>query len=322
MREIWGKAKNTHVVAHIIRAFRRYTLRNGSQLAAGIAYFSFVSIVPVLMLVFSAIGLTLTVIQPQILDNFEAAIRQLLQTELNPTGNPDLVDQIVRPIEESLHNWAALGLVGLAIALWFGSTWMGNLKRAIRVQLRPELGEPEERLPLPLDLAANLGILLVLFVGVMVTFIAMWGAFTLGSVVGYPKTLSVLVSVVAGTLVFYLMFRLFSIERLPRRAIWEGSVLGGLGLGLLQLVATGLFQLLSHNLTAVTFGSVIVLMIFMNLFANLALITAAWIGTWEPYPPKAAKTPPAEPADPAAGLETPDYSVSEATSTPSTDSMS
>jgi membrane protein len=109
----------------------------------------------------------------------------------------------------------------------------------------------------------------------------MWLTVSLGTQIGIPKTLSLLVSMVAGTLLFAMLLWLFSIDPLPKRAILEGSIVGAVGLGALQLAATGLISVLSENISYATFGSVIVLMVFMNLFAQLILLVAAWVGTWE-----------------------------------------
>jgi membrane protein len=231
------------------------------------------------MLVFSALGLTLKVVQPDLLAQFKAAVDSTLESEI------ELARQINDVIDKSLDNWALIGVLGVLIALWTGSAWMGALKRAVRVQLRPLLGKPEGKLPLPLDILANLGILIVLVVGVLITFLAMWLTLSLGAQIGFPKTISVLTSVVAGTLLFWLMLRIFAVDPPPRVALWEGSILGAAGLGVLQLVATELVTLLSHNLTVIGFGAafawIFILMLFMNLFASLILLVAAWVGTWE-----------------------------------------
>jgi membrane protein len=315
LRRRWERLTSVHVVAHLLRALERYNTRLGGQLAAGIAYHSVVSIVPVVMVLFSILGFMLTVVYPQWLVGLTQSIRDVL------SNSPELADAILTVIEPALHGWAALSIVGLLVAIWSGSSWMGALKRGVRVQLRAELGKPEERLPLPLDLVANLGILLLFFSGVAVTFLAMWLTVSLGAQLGVPKTISLLVSMVAGTLLFAMLLWLFSIDPLPRRAVLEGSIVGAVGLGVLQLAATGLISVLSQNISYATFGSVIVLMVFMNLFAQLILLVAAWVGTWErrprrprpattipsriPRSPRRSRHPRSAPKDPSSAPEQP-----------------
>ncbi|MDR1790858.1 MAG: YihY/virulence factor BrkB family protein [Propionibacteriaceae bacterium] len=273
MRARWEWFCQLSVVAHLIRAVRRYFSRNGAQFAAGIAYYSVVAVVPVCMLAFSILGMTLTVIQPAWLANIESTIRSILAQQ------PELTAQILDAITKALHSWTAVGVTGLVVALWIGSAWMGNLKRAFRVLLRPKLGEPEPKLPFWLEIPVNLGILVLLFLGVLATFFASAVTLSLSGQLGIPRVFSVITSVVVGFGLFLMILRLFSVEKLPFWHLAQGSIIGAVGLGVLQLMTTWIIQIFSNNVSAATFGSVIVLMIFMNLFASLILLVAAWVGT-------------------------------------------
>ena len=62
------------VVAHAMSANTRYGQRLGAQFAAGVTYFSVLSIVPVLMVAFAATGVMLTVIAPDALVQIKDAI--------------------------------------------------------------------------------------------------------------------------------------------------------------------------------------------------------------------------------------------------------
>jgi len=279
-------------VAHLARAGTRFSERLGSQFAASIAYFSLIALVPLLMLCFSALGLALTVFYRDALAQVTTWITSTLKDQSVIGG-----DQIVADVTGALNSWTVIGPVGLVTALWLGSVWMGHLKRALRVQLRPELGVPERRLPLPLDVLANLGMLAVTLVGVLVTFAAAPMTLTVGSdfltTIGLPgagwrwlaRVASIVVSVVVGTGLFWVLFVMCAVDPFPPHAVVAGSVIGSVGLAVLQLATTYLIGVFGSNLSAAIFGPVFVLAIFLNLFARLMLMVAAWVGTWEAPPP-------------------------------------
>ncbi len=160
MAQWWQQFSQRLVVAHLLRAFERFNVRGGGQFAAAVAYFSVLSIVPILMLAFSILGLSLTVLWPDAL----SAVQERVTHELANYG--DLGEKLVGVVTGALNNWAALGITGLAIALWSGATWMGNLKRAVQALMREEYDRPPKQHPMPLDLLVNFGGLLVLIVAV------------------------------------------------------------------------------------------------------------------------------------------------------------
>ena len=301
MKAWWQWVSTRPAIAHLLRAGERFGSRLGSQFAAGIAYFSVVSLVPILMLCFSAVGLTMTVFFPQALANIEQLVRDSLSGQSQMAG-----DQILDVVTNALEDWAAIGSTGLVAALWIGGTWIGNLKRAIRVQLRPELGTPEKRLIWPLDVLANLGMFLALLVGIIVTFAAMPLTSMVGSdtvaALGLPAWLgtwtvraaSLAVSLLAGAGLFWMLLRLCAVDPMPHRAVLIGSLIGSVGLAMLQFVVAYLIAVFSRNASSALFGPVIVLMLFLNIFATLVLLVAAWVGTWAVPVPEPA---PAEPVE-------------------------
>jgi len=68
-------------------------------------------------------------------------------------------------------------------------------------------------------------------------------------------------------------------DRQPWPVVRRGALIGAIGLGLLQYSAGLLFNLFSTNKAAAIFGPVIVLMLVLNMFAQLILFVAAWIAT-------------------------------------------
>jgi membrane protein len=306
MLKWWEEFSKRPLVAHVLRTVDRFNVRGGGLFAASIAYFSVLSLVPILMLAFSVLGLVLTVVNPSLLGVIEDA----LTSSLKAYGN--LGDTLTTVITTSLGNWAAIGLIGLAIAFWTGANWIGNLKRAARALMREDYDNPPKQLILPLDILVNFGALLVLFVGVALSWAATTVATVLGKEVGQwlgvsgsfgwsvlIRGVGFVVSLGIGTLLFWWMFRWFALTPVRRRLLWIGAAVGAAGMVILQALAGYLIGIFSGNVTASLFGPVIVLMIFLNLFATLILYVAAWLATAHPVPATAAIEPPAEEPEPA-----------------------
>ena len=83
----WEVFSQRPFVAHLLRAVDRFNVRGGVQLAAAIAYFSVLSLVPILMLAFSGLGLTLTVLRPEALGQIEQWIHAQLAVD-STLGKP------------------------------------------------------------------------------------------------------------------------------------------------------------------------------------------------------------------------------------------
>lgn len=288
MLQWWEEFSRRPFVAHILRAVERFNVRGGVQLAAAITYFSVLSLVPILMLAFSALGLTLTVFLPDALGAIELWIRGQVHAE------SEFGRDLYRVIASALNNWASILGVGLLIAIWVSSGWVGNLKRAVRLLMRTDVDDPGKQLPLPLDVLANFAGLVGLLIGVAATFAASAVATSLGSTVGrwlgfedtpvwtwLLRLVSLVISLAAGAGLFRLLFGWFSPHPIPTNLAWVGAGIGSTGLLVLQSLTGYLLSAFSRNLGFAVFGATLVLMLFLNLFATLLLFIAAWLATAE-----------------------------------------
>lgn len=286
MLQWWAEFSQRPLVAHVLRALERFNVRGGVQLAAAITYFSVLALVPILMLGFSALGLTLTVLRPEALSALEAWIKsQLVPEAVVGSGIYDV-------IAGALNNWASIGLVGLGITIWVGSGWVGNLKRAVRLLMREDVDRPGKQLILPLEILANFAGLIGVLVGVAATFAASAIAAGLGTTIGgwlgfadvagwswLVRVAGLAVSLAAGTVLFRMLFGWFAPNPVPVHLAWVGAAIGATGLLVLQALTGYLIGAFSRNLSTAVFGSTIVLMLFLNLFATLLLYIAAWLAT-------------------------------------------
>jgi membrane protein len=286
--EWWKRFSQRPFVAHLLRAVERFNVRGGAQLSAAITYFSVLSMVPILMLAFSVLGFTVTVFRPDALVAVESWLHDQLRADSGiGKGLYDL-------IYNSLNNWASIGLVGLGITMWVGSGWVGNLKRAVRLLMRIDVDNPGKLAPMPLDVLANFGGLIGIILWTAATFLTAAVATSLGSTVGdwlgfggslgwtlVLRLVGFVVSLALGCVGFRLLFGWFNPTYVPSHLAWVGAAIGAAGLLILQALAGYLFGSFSRNLGFAVFGSTIVLMLFLNLFATLILYIAAWLATSE-----------------------------------------
>ena len=287
MKEWLQRLKGKPWVAHLLRAVERFLNRLGNQFGAAITYFSVLALVPILLFAFAVLGFVLTVLRPDLIDNAVAAFADAVVT-LDPSDQRQLVAQIT----DTLSDWRGVGITALLAAVYSGAGWMGNLKNAIRAQLRPDFDLAEAQGNLIKKTLINLLTLLGLIVLIAITFaLASLSTALADNVVGWLglteigwlspllRIVPIVFSVGAGWVLFMYLFTVLPEDRQPWPVVRRGALLGAIGLGILQYSTGLLFNLFSTNRAASIFGPVITLMLFFNLFAQLILFIAAWIAT-------------------------------------------
>lgn len=102
------------MVAHLIRATERFNDRLGNQFGAAITYFSFLSMIPIMMVSFAAAGFILAS-HPNLLEDIFSKI-------LMNVSDPTLASTLKNTINTAVQQRTTVGLVGLGIALYSGVT--------------------------------------------------------------------------------------------------------------------------------------------------------------------------------------------------------
>lgn len=295
-------------VAHLLRANKRFGDRLGNQFGAAITYFSVLAVVPIIMFAFSVVGFILTVaphLRQELLHQVGSALGGLDSGTRN---------SILSVIKNALDHYAAIGIVGLLSALYSGAGWIGNLKDAVRAQWRESFDLRVKRENFLIKFVSNIGILIGLLVLIWITFaLASVSTSLSGTIVGWLglnsigwlqpvlAVVPIIISVGAGWLVFMYLFLVLPETREPWKAVRRGSLIGAIGLGVLQYLTSFLIGRFASSPSAALFGPVIALMVFLNLFARLVLFVAAWIGTAEhPAEPDFANLEDREDTDEAA----------------------
>lgn len=272
-------------IAHLIAAGKRFGERLGSQFGAAITYFSFLSILPLLMVGFWVLGIVLKGNQTAI-DN----VKENVQQQIPGTFTSDIIDAAVQ-------NGAAVGIVGIVLALYSGVGWMSNVRAAVQAQWRPqfEKTEAEKRktsfvVQWLKDLLTLVGLGVALLVSVVLTSVGGAAQSTvLGWLglddVGWLKpvfaVVPILLAVVADTVVFVWFFRMMRIPTYtpPKGAVLKGAIIAAVGFEVAKIAMTFLLPRMTKSPAFQLFGSILVLLFFFFLVARLILFVAAWIGT-------------------------------------------
>lgn len=273
-------------VAHLIRAFTRYSDRLGSQFAGAITYFSFLALVPILMVAFSVVGFVLAG-RPDLVTEIADKISGQLPG--------DLGSDISKVIDTAISSRLTVGIVGLLVALYSGINWMGNLREAVRAQWRPQFEEPAETkdnffVALFKNLVNLAGLGIAIVVSVALTSIGTGAQTYLLDLLGLSDVtwlspvfviLAFAIAIAADVLIFFWLYSRLPEEhyRPPRKALWRGALAAAVAFEVFKFALTFLLPKVTTTATGAVFGSVIGLLFFINLVSQMLLFVAAWVAT-------------------------------------------
>ncbi|TBL85213.1 inner membrane protein YhjD [Hafnia alvei] len=279
----WFKAIPS--VAHVIRAVDRFNDRLGSQFGAAITYFSFLSLIPILMVSFAAVGFVLAS-NPDLLT-------ELINKIVSSISDPNLATTLKNTVNTAIQQRTTVGLTGLAIALYSGISWMGNLREAIRAQSR-EVWErnPQDQEKFYFrylrDFISLTGLVIALIVSLSFTSIAgaaqasIVRALSLDGIEWLRPVMTAIalsISIMANYLLFLWIFLVLPRHKPKKKALLRGTLIAAIGFEVIKFVMTWTLPSLARSPSGAAFGSVIGLMAFFYFFARLTLFCAAWIAT-------------------------------------------
>ncbi|WP_460773366.1 YhjD/YihY/BrkB family envelope integrity protein [Microbacterium sp. GXF7504] len=262
----------------LVRAFLLYSDHRGPSLADGITYRTLFSVFAGVLLGFSIAALWLA-------GNPDAWQALVGAVEAAVPGIGDIVDfDDIHPVGLSFAGIVSLvGLVGAAIGA------IGSL----RVALRTLSGQLHDDTFFVWVLLRNL--LLALLIGGLLAASAaatVVGTASVDALLGWlglttlswlaqaaTTTVTLVVTFALDVAAILLAFRLLSGVRAPARALWPGALLGGVGLTVLQALSGLFVGGAASNPLLATFASLIALLLWLNLSAQVILIAAAYIIT-------------------------------------------
>jgi membrane protein len=287
----WNAAKERyHWLAHAVAAWQRFRDNNGNHFAGALTYFSFLALFPLVLLAASVLGFVL---------RGNPDLQNDLYNEIT-SGLPGGFGQIVRDsISAAQRQRTGVGIVGLVGVLFAGLGWVANLRAAINAVWGVE---PPKRKFIVAKLA-DLGVLVGLGIAILVSvgLSAIGTAFTdaivraadLNGVSGMHTLVTIagyLLAVIGDVLIFSWVLGRLPQAHPPARAVFKGALLAAVGFGVLKVIGTYYIARVAHSPTVGLFGSIIGVLVWIDLVSRYLLYCAAWTAT--------AVAAPAEPAPP------------------------
>lgn len=282
----WVKhVKSWPSIAHWLRATERFNDRMGSQFGAAITYFSFLSLIPILMVSFAAVGFVLAS-NPDLL-------AELINKIVNSISDPTLAATLKNSVNTAVQQRTTVGLTGLALALYSGISWMGNLREAIRAQSRDvweRNPQDQEKIYFRYtrDFISLIGLVIALIITLSLTSIAGSAQAAIVQALGLDgiewlrpamTAIALSISIFANYLLFLWIFWMLPRHKPKKKALLRGTLLAAIGFEVIKFVMTMTLPQLARSPSGAAFGSVIGLMAFFYFFARLTLFCAAWIAT-------------------------------------------
>jgi membrane protein len=261
---------------HLARAGGRYTRMQGDLMAAGITYFAFLSIFPIVLLVASVIGLILAgdeLLQERLTD-------AILEAVPGDTG-----EFLVEQVEGAISSSGFVGLIGLVVFLYAGLRTMDKLRIGVRrvwtgQQVEPDFLRDNLRDVIAFVLLGVSGLLSLLLTGGVTTATSevlrligldeVPGFFLLTTVVGIALALA------AGTVIFLWLLKVVTHTSVGLRHLLPGALFGAVGFEILKVLGSFYLSLISGSVTASALGGAVGILVWINLVSRYALFTTAW----------------------------------------------
>ncbi|MEJ4107932.1 inner membrane protein YhjD [Corynebacterium bovis] len=265
---------------HLMRMNERYGDQGGNQYAAGITYFSVMTLFPLLMVAFAVAAMVLAGNQ-QLLDKILDTVRD--------SGDGQLGEVLSDIINQAIDQRTGVFSIGLLLALWTGLGWMGNLRMGVSAVWKVP-GKPANFLTGKLrDFIGLVGLLVALIIAFAITAFGGSG-FTgdlldhmgLGDVPGIrflTWLIALVVALLANWVVFFWMLLYLPRTQVPRRSAAKAAVIGAVAFEVFKQFATVFFSNATSNPAGATFGPIIGVMVLLYFVWRIVLYCSAWAAT-------------------------------------------
>jgi membrane protein len=265
-----------------VRVFTHYAESRGPILASGLAFQAIFAVFGGLWVGFSIAGI---VIQNNI--GLRTSLIEVLAQTVPGLINTDSADGIVDPetlLAAGAFEWTAV--IALLVLFFAALNWLAAARDATRVivELPPDRTNFLLLKAKDLGLAVGFGALLLLSAGLSVVgtialeAVLQWAGIrdsTLSTVLGRTVTLSVMF--VLDAFVLGMLYRVLAGVRIPLGHLWQGALLGAVGLGGLKVLGSALLGGASNNPLLASFAVLLGLLIWFNFACQVILLGASWI---------------------------------------------
>lgn len=268
-----------------VRAFLLYSEHRGPVLADSVTYRTLFSVFAGVLLGFSVAALVLAgnpVAWQALIDSVNAAIPGLLQTD----GAEGLIDPSTITAPEGLTIATVLSIIALVGAA-IGA--IGSLRAALRSLADKLFDDVFWVFVLIRNFVIAIVIAAAFAASAVISFFAVAGVGALNEFVGLSPTEPLAIvgaRVVSIVIVFALdagaialLFRTLSGVKASPKALWSGALLGAVGLTVLQQLSSLFIGGAGSNPLLASFATLIALLLWINLSAQVILIAGAYIIT-------------------------------------------
>lgn len=265
---------------HIMRMQQRYGEEGGNQFAAGITYFSVLSIFPLLMLTFSIIAMVL------------AGNQELMDQVINKvtdSAGGEMGKTLTTVINDAVEQRKSVFSIGLLLALWTGLGWVGHLRIGASAMWKVNGLADNFLMGKIKDFIVLIGLLVALIVAFAITAIGNSGLTTkLIEMVGLENVpgirwltfgIALVIGVIANWLVFAWMIGALPRAKTHRKSVAKAAIIGAVIFEIFKQFATMFFSNALSSPAAATFGPIIGLMVTMYLIWRILLYCSAWAAT-------------------------------------------
>jgi membrane protein len=276
---IAGQRRRRPWFDHLARAGGRYERMQGDLMAAGVTYFAFLGLFPVLLLAASVIGLVLS---------GNSALEQQLFAAVREAFPGALGDKLVEQLTHAIDAAGVVGLIGLIGFLYAGLRTMDKLRIGMERIWKGHVDEPDLLRDNLQDLVALVALgavgLASLGITASVTHATarVLRTFGLAEQPGFGVltwVLGIALAAVVDVLVFLWLLRVVPSVSYPLRRLLPGALFGAAGFEVLKLVGGYYLSLISGSVTVSALGGGVGLLVWINVVARFAFFTAAWTAT-------------------------------------------
>ncbi|MDO4928869.1 MAG: YhjD/YihY/BrkB family envelope integrity protein [Corynebacterium sp.] len=267
---------------HVMRMNERYGAEGGNQYAAGITYFSVLSMFPILMLVF-ATAATVLARRPELLDDVQTYIADSIDGTFGETVN-EIIDTAIE------QRSVVFGIGGLT-ALWSGLGWMNNLRYGASKMWRYDVKGDGFVLNKLRDLVAFFSLIIIL--GITIGFTALGSSGITERVLGYVGledipgiyyisfAVTLIFALLANYLAFFWLLKTLPRGEVPNKAALEAAVIGAIAFEIFKRIGSMFFSNALSNPAGATFGPIIGVMVLFYFIWRILLYCCAWAATIE-----------------------------------------
>jgi membrane protein len=305
---VHGRRRRWPWFDHLARAGGRYTRTQGDLMAAGVTYFVFLGLFPVLLLVASIIALVLS---------GDALLQKELYSAIHEAFPGSTGRQIVEELQSAVSTAGLTGLIGAAGFLYAGLRAMDKLRIGMERTWKGTVDEPEFWKDNLADLVALVALGAAGLASLGLTGFATQatsGVLALFGVQDAPgwtvvtNVFGIVVAFAGDVVVFLWLLRVVPSTSHPLRLLLPGAVFGAAGFEVMKLLGSLYLSLISGSVTSSAFGGAVGILVWINLVVRFAFFTAAWTATLPALQPAVPDAPEEEPpvpvgsgASPAAG---------------------